>query len=47
VLVPRDAQMIQAIVRIRIGGVDGSVRRIEIDEASGDRSVTSIVEDPR
>lgn len=44
VLVPRDAQVAATIARIRIGGAQSGLRRLEIDEAGGDRSVTSIDE---
>lgn len=44
-LTPRDAKMAAVIGRIRIAGSAGRVGRVEIDEARGDRSVMTIVED--
>jgi len=43
ILLPSDAQMAELVQRILIGGNDGQVRRIEILETGGDRSVMTIV----
>jgi outer membrane lipoprotein-sorting protein len=47
VLVPGNAELAAAITRIRMSGVGAGLRRIEIDEAGGDRSVTTLSDDPR
>ncbi len=36
---PKDAALATLVSRIRIGGTQAQVRRVEIDEADGDRSV--------
>jgi outer membrane lipoprotein-sorting protein len=41
-LLPSDPQMAELVQKVVIGGVGGEVRRIEILEASGDRSVMTI-----
>jgi outer membrane lipoprotein-sorting protein len=41
-LLPSDPQMAELVLRVVIGGAGGAVRRIEILEASGDRSVMTI-----
>jgi outer membrane lipoprotein-sorting protein len=42
ILLPSDPQMAELVQRVRIGGTDGRVKRIEILETSGDRSVMTI-----
>jgi len=42
VLVPRDAEVAKIVARVTLGGVEGSVRRVEIDQADGDRSLMQI-----
>ena len=42
VLVPRDAEVAKVVARVTLGGVQGSVRRVEIDQADGDRSLLQI-----
>jgi outer membrane lipoprotein carrier protein LolA len=42
VLVPRDAEVAKIVARVTLGGVQGSVRRVEIDQADGDRSLMQI-----
>ena len=39
VLTPRDPQLARIVSRIAISGMQGQVRRMEIDQADGDRSV--------
>jgi outer membrane lipoprotein-sorting protein len=46
-LAPRVEAMRSVVELIRIGGADGRVRWIEVNEAHGDRSVTQIFEDSR
>ena len=41
-LLPSDPQMAELVQKVLIGGAGGEVRRIEILEASGDRSVMTI-----
>lgn len=41
-LLPRDAQMAELVTDVRIAGAQGEVRRVEIREASGDRSVLTL-----
>ena len=41
-LLPADPQMAELVLKVVIGGAGGEVRRIEILEASGDRSVMTI-----
>ena len=41
-LLPSDPQMAELVLKVVIGGAGGEVRRIEILEASGDRSVMTI-----
>ena len=41
-LLPSDPQMAELVLKVLIGGTGGEVRRIEILEASGDRSVMTI-----
>ncbi|HET7402141.1 MAG TPA: LolA-related protein [Usitatibacter sp.] len=41
-LVPRDAEVAKVVARVTLGGVQGSVRRVEIDQADGDRSLLQI-----
>jgi outer membrane lipoprotein-sorting protein len=41
-LLPADPQMAELVTKVVIGGAGGDVRRIEILEASGDRSVMTI-----
>jgi outer membrane lipoprotein-sorting protein len=45
-LLPSDPQMAKLVLKVLIGGAGGSVRRIEILEASGDRSVMTIAKGP-
>ena len=42
-LVPRDARLRSLVARVTIAGERDRVRTIEVDEVSGDRSVTTIV----
>ena len=42
ILVPRDAEVAKIVARVTLGGVQGSVRRVEIDQADGDRSLMQI-----
>ena len=42
VLVPRDAQVAKIVARVTLGGVQGAVRRVEIEQADGDRSLMQI-----
>jgi len=42
VLVPREAEAAKIVARVTLGGVQGSVRRVEIDQADGDRSLMQI-----
>jgi outer membrane lipoprotein-sorting protein len=42
VLVPRDAEVAKIVARVTLGGMQGSVRRMEIDQADGDRSLMQI-----
>jgi len=42
-LLPSDLDMAQLVRVIRIGGTGGEVRTIEVQETSGDRSVTRII----
>ncbi len=44
-LLPSDPQMAELVQKVLIGGTGGEVRRIEILEASGDRSVMTITKD--
>ena len=44
-LLPSDPQMAELVQKVVIGGAGGQVRRIEILEASGDRSVMTITKD--
>lgn len=46
-LVPRDPDMRAVISLINIGGSRDRLERIEVQEAKGDRSVTTIVEESR
>ncbi|HKQ26631.1 MAG TPA: LolA-related protein [Burkholderiales bacterium] len=46
-LVPRDAEMRAVINLINISGSRDKLERIEVQEAKGDRSVTTIVEESR
>ena len=41
-LLPSDPQMAELVLKVVIGGAGGEVRRVEILEASGDRSVMTI-----
>ena len=41
-LLPRDAQMAELVSDVRIAGSRGEVREVEINEASGDRSVLTL-----
>jgi len=41
-LLPSDPQMAELVLKVVIGGAGGEVRRIEILEASGDRTVMTI-----
>jgi outer membrane lipoprotein-sorting protein len=41
-LLPSDPQLADVVLKVLIGGAGGEVRRIEILEASGDRSVMTI-----
>jgi outer membrane lipoprotein-sorting protein len=41
-LLPADPQMAELVLKVLIGGAGGEVRRIEILETSGDRSVMTI-----
>ena len=43
VLVPRDARLRAIVARVTIAGERDRLRTIEVDEVSGDRSVTTIV----
>jgi hypothetical protein len=47
ILVPRDSKMRSIVNDIRITGRDRSVRVIEVNEAGGDRSEMTIIEDGR
>lgn len=47
VLVPRDAGAMALITRIRLTGAGDRLRRIDIDEAGGDRSEMSIEDERR
>jgi len=47
VLVPRGAETLALITRIRIAGAGDRLRRIDIDEAGGDRSRMSIEDETR
>ncbi len=47
VLTPLDPAMKAVIRQVRIGGSDGRMQSVEIVEASGDRSVMTIREEPR
>ena len=47
VLVPRDAETLALITRIRLAGTADRLRRIDIDEAGGDRSEMSIQDERR
>ena len=42
VLVPRDAEVAKMVARVTLGGVQGSVRRVEVDQPDGDRSLMQI-----
>lgn len=42
VLLPREAQLAELVTGVRIAGVRGDVRSVEIREASGDRSVLTL-----
>lgn len=46
-LLPSDPQMAELVHKVVIGGAGGEVRRIEILEASGDRSVMTISKESR
>jgi hypothetical protein len=41
-LLPRDAQMAELVTDVRVAGARGDVSRVEIREASGDRSVLTL-----
>lgn len=45
VLAPREQAMRKVVELIRIRGIDGNVRRVELVEAKGDRSVMQVFED--
>jgi outer membrane lipoprotein-sorting protein len=45
-LTPRDAKLARIVSHIAIQGSEGEVRRIEIDQADGDRSVMAITPAP-
>jgi outer membrane lipoprotein-sorting protein len=47
VLVPREPGTLALITRIRLGGSGNQLRRIDIEEAGGDRSEMSIQDDTR
>jgi outer membrane lipoprotein-sorting protein len=47
VLVPREPGTLALIARIRLGGSGSQLRRIDIEEAGGDRSEMSIQDDTR
>jgi outer membrane lipoprotein-sorting protein len=47
VLVPREPGTLALIARIRLGGSGNQLRRIDIEEAGGDRSEMSIQDDAR
>jgi outer membrane lipoprotein carrier protein LolA len=42
VLVPREAEVARIVARVTLAGVQGRVRRVEIDQADGDRSLMQI-----
>ncbi len=44
-LAPRERSMSQVISQIRIGGAQGRIELIEVQETRGDRSVMKVVED--
>jgi hypothetical protein len=46
-LQPKDRKMAAFIDVIRIGGGQGKIETIEVREAKGDRSVMTVVEDPK
>jgi len=46
VLTPRDAQLTRIVTRIAISGAEAQVRRIEIEQADGDRSVMLVTPVP-
>jgi hypothetical protein len=46
-LTPRDPALASTIVRVDFAGNGNRVRRIEVVEAGGDRSVTTIQEEAR
>lgn len=46
-LLPRDPELAELVADVRIGGARGEVRRVEIREASGDRSVMTLTRAPR
>jgi outer membrane lipoprotein-sorting protein len=46
VLTPRDAQLARIVARIAIAGSQAQVRRIEIEQADGDRSVMLVTPVP-
>lgn len=41
-LVPRETKLASLVTRVRIAGARERLQRIEVDEASGDRSVMLI-----
>jgi outer membrane lipoprotein-sorting protein len=45
-LIPREAALADIVTRVEIAGANASLRRIEVLEASGDRSVT-VIEDAK
>jgi hypothetical protein len=42
---PKDAKMIRVIDSIEIAGVQGRIKSVKVQEAKGDRSVMTIIED--
>lgn len=46
-LVPRDAQLAATVLRVEIAGAASSLKRIDVLEASGDRTQTSLEPPPR
>lgn len=46
-LVPRDAEVAKVVARVILGGSGGDVRRVEIEQADGDRSLMQIAPAPR
>lgn len=45
-LAPKERKMAAVISAIRISGRGGRVHTVEVDEAQGDRSVMTVIEDP-